>query len=188
MHPKRLIVLVNLLLLLFIVWLMLSATQTADIVSELRDRSGRWASYLLLATLLFTPITHYRPSLRRYLPLRRHLGLWAFALLMIHLLVWIVLEFAFDWLLMWQEIDSNLFIWLGLLSSLLLLPLAFTSSHWAMRKLGYRKWQGWHSLTYLAVPLALGHYFMAQKVIEIEPLILIIVVVLVLVWRFKYAR
>ena len=68
------------------------------------------------------------------------------------------------------------------------MPLAFTSSHWAMRKLGYRQWQGWHRLTYLAVPLALGHYFMAQKVIEIEPLILLILVVLVLVWRFKYAR
>lgn len=188
MRPKRLIMCINLLILLLLLWQLLMTIQAADIVSELRDRSGRWASYLLLATILFTPLGHYRPPLSRYLALRRHLGLWAFALVMVHLLVWIVLEYAFDWFLMWQEIDNNLFIWLGLVSTLLLVPLALTSNHMAIRKLGYRNWQAWHSLTYLAITLALGHYLMAQKVVETEPLLLLIVLVVVLLWRYKYAR
>ena len=102
--------------------------------------------------------------------------------------MWICLEFGFAWALMWQEIDNNLFIWLGLVSSVLLLPLALTSNRAAMRKLGYRYWQAWHSLTYVAVPLALGHYLMAQKVVSAEPVLLLIALVAVLLWRYKHAH
>jgi len=188
MRQKRLILAVNIFILLLLLWQMLAATQAADMVSELRDSSGRWASYLLLATMLFTPLGYYRPSWRRWLPLRRHLGLWAFALVMVHLLVWVSLEFGFDWGLMWQEIDDNLFIWLGLVAWLLLVPLALTSNRAAMRKLGYRNWQAWHTLIYVAVPLALGHYLMAQKVASAEPVLLLMVLIAVLLWRYRHAR
>lgn len=188
MLQKRFILSINLIILASVLWQMLMVTQVADVVSELRDISGRWASYLLLATMLFTPLSYYRPSLRRYLTLRRHLGLWAFAMAMIHLLVWISLEFGFAWSLMWQEVDDNLFIWLGLVALILLVPLALTSNHVAMRKLGYHRWQVWHSLTYVAVPLALGHYLMAQKLVSLEPVLLLIVLVVILLWRYKYAR
>ncbi|MDP6969880.1 MAG: ferric reductase-like transmembrane domain-containing protein [Gammaproteobacteria bacterium] len=188
MRPKRLILAINLVILLLLLGQMLAAIQASDMASELRDTSGRWASYLLLATMLFTPLGYYRPVLRRYLPLRRHLGLWGFALAMMHLLIWVTLEFGFAWALMWQEMDGNLFIWLGLVALLLLVPLALTSNTRAMRKLGYRNWQAWHSLTYVAVPLALGHYLLAQKVVTAEPVLLLVVLVMVLVWRYRHAH
>lgn len=151
MQTKRLPWLLNTLLFIFVIWQLELSLQAPDIVTRLRDVSGRIASYLLLLSLLFTPVANLWPPLRLYVPLRRHVGLWAFAMVVVHLLVWISLEFNFDWLLMWQETQNNLFIWLGLLAFLLLLPMAITSNRKATRKLGYRRWQALHSLTYVAI-------------------------------------
>lgn len=188
MQTKRLPWLLNTLLFIFVIWQLELSLQAPDIVTRLRDVSGRIASYLLLLSLLFTPVANLWPPLRLYVPLRRHVGLWAFAMVVVHLLVWISLEFNFDWLLMWQETQNNLFIWLGLLAFLLLLPMAITSNRKATRKLGYRRWQALHSLTYVAIPLALGHYFMAQKVASGEPVVLMLVLIVTMIWRFKYAH
>lgn len=188
MQTKRLVWLLNTLLFMFVIWQLELSLQAPDIVTRLRDVSGRIASYLLLLSLLFTPVASLWPPLRLYVPLRRHVGLWAFAMVIVHLLVWISLEFNFDWLLMWQETQNNLFIWLGLLAFLLLLPMAITSNRKATRKLGYRRWQALHSLTYVAIPLALGHYLMAQKVASGEPVVLMLVLIVTMIWRFKYAH
>lgn len=185
---KRIAWLLNVLLFVFVVWQLELALQAADLVTELRDVSGRLACYLLLTSLLFTPLGYYWAPWRLYVPLRRHVGLWAFVMAMVHLLVWISLEFNFDWLLMWQESIDNLFIWLGLTSLLLLMPMAITSNRKSVRKLGYRRWQALHSLSYVAIPLALGHYLMAQKVATLEPVALLVVLVVILVWRFKHAH
>lgn len=184
---KRLAWLLHMLLFVFVVWQLELALRAPDIVTELRDMSGRVASYLLLVTLLFTPAGRLWPSLRLYMPVRRHVGLWAFAMAVLHLLVWVSLEFDFDWLLMWQETQDNLFIWLGLIALMLLTPLAITSNRKSARQLGYRRWQALHSLSYVAIPLALGHYLMAQKVATLEPVALLAVLVVILVWRFKHA-
>lgn len=185
---KRLARLFNVLLLVFVVWQFELSLKAPDTVTELRDMSGRMASYLLLLSLLFTPAGHLWPSLRVYVPLRRYVGLWAFTMALVHLLVWVSLEFNFDWLLMWQETTDNLFIWMGLIALLLLLPMALTSNRKSSGRLGYRRWQALHSLTYVALPLALGHYLMAQKVATGEPVVLLVVLVLVMIWRFKHAR
>jgi len=187
-QTNRLAWLLNMLIFIFVAWQFELALQASDVVTELRDMSGRIACYLLVVTLLYTPVGHYFPTMRIYIPLRRYMGLWAFAMVMVHLLVWVSLEFNFDWLLMWQEFQGNLFIWLGLLAALLLIPMALTSNRISTRKLGYRRWQVLHSLIYVAIPLALGHYLMAQKVATGEPVVLLVILVMVMIWRFKYAR
>jgi sulfoxide reductase heme-binding subunit YedZ len=104
------------------------------------------------------------------------------------LLVWIVLEFAYDWALMWDEITGNLFILLGVLAFVLLLPLAITSNRWGLRRLGYRPWQSLHTATYIAVPAVIAHHFMAQKSDVVEPILMGLVLVLLLVWRYRHAH
>jgi len=185
---KRLAWLLNVLMTIFVAWQLALGLQAPDVVTELRDISGRIGSYLLLITLLYTPLGYYFPATRVYVPLRRYVGLWAFAMVMAHLLVWISLEFNFDWLLMWQEMQGNLFIWLGVLAVVLLLPMALTSNRNATRKLGYRRWQALHCVTYVAIPMALGHYLMAQKVATAEPVILLVMLIALMIWRFRYAR
>jgi len=184
---RRVLWLIHLGMIIFVGWQGVMAMQAADLVTYLRDVSGRTASYLLLGTLLFAPLSRLWPRLRLYIKVRRYLGLWGFCMVLIHVIVWVSLEFAFDWSLMWQEVNDNLFIWLGLVALILLLPMAVTSNNKAVRRLGFRRWQGLHSVAYLIVPLSLGHYFMAQKVASGEPIVLLLVLLLLMFWRFKYA-
>lgn len=165
-----------------------ASLQAPDLVTELRDASGRWSLYLLLVTLSFTPVTGFQPHWRVYMPLRRIVGLWAFAFASVHVLVWVVLEFNFDWLAMLNEISGNVFIWLGLLSLVLLKVLAATSNRAALRFRGYAYWRWLHTFIYPAIGLALGHYFMAQKLPEWQPLLLMGVFLVLTLWRWRYAH
>jgi sulfoxide reductase heme-binding subunit YedZ len=180
--------LVNIGLGVGLIWGSYNAIIGPDLVSELRDFTGRYGAYLLLISLLFTPLSKRFNWVKRNLSMRRNIGVWGFIYAAVHLLIWITLEFYYDWELMLDEIAGNLFILLGILAFILLLPLAITSNHRALKRFGYRKWQMLHTLTYIAVPAVIAHHFMAQKSDTLEPLLMGLVLVLVLVWRYRNAR
>ncbi|MDC1340309.1 ferric reductase-like transmembrane domain-containing protein [Oceanospirillaceae bacterium] len=159
-----------------------------DLVSNLRDFTGRYGAYLLLISLLFTPLSHRFKWAKRNLWMRRNIGVWGFIYAAAHLVIWIVLEFYFDWALMFDEIKGNLFILLGILAFCLLLPLALTSNNRAVKYLSFRKWQLLHSLTYVAISGVIAHHFMAQKTAESEPLLMGLVLILVFIWRYRHAH
>lgn len=177
----------HLLLLGILLSLTHASLQAPDLITELRDSSGRWSLYLLLISLLFTPLTRFQPKCRIYIPLRRIVGLWGFAYAAVHVLVWISLEFNFAWQKMGEEILGNLFIWLGLISFALLSLLALTSNRWSQRYKGYVYWRQLHTLSYPAIALGLTHYFMAQKLLEWQPLLLIGLFLILSLWRWRYA-
>lgn len=187
MAKTRIRISLHLLILSVLLSIAYGALQSPDLVTELRDATGRWSLYLLLVSLSFTPVTRFQPTWQTYVPLRRIVGLWAFTFASVHVLVWIVMEFNFDWLGMLNEILGNLFIWLGLLSIAFLKLLAATSNRAAVRWRGYGFWRWLHTLIYPATGLALGHYFMAQKLPEWQPLLLIGIFLLLSIWRWLYA-
>ena len=180
--------LLNLGLCLALIWGVYDALMGPDLVSDLRDFTGRYGAYLLLISLLFTPLSQRWHWVKRHLAMRRNIGVWGFIYAALHVLIWIMLEFYYDWQLMLDEIAGNLFILLGVLAFLLLLPLALTSTHKAIKYLGYRKWQLLHTLTYVAIPAVIAHHFMAQKTATLEPLLMGLVLFLVLVWRYRHVR
>ena len=180
--------LLNLWLCLALLWGVYDAIMGPDLVSDLRDFTGRYGAYLLLISLLFTPLSQRWSWVKRHLAMRRNIGVWGFIYAALHVLIWIMLEFYYDWQLMLDEIAGNLFILLGILAFLLLLPLALTSTHKAIKYLGYRKWQLLHTLTYVAIPAVIAHHFMAQKTATLEPLLMGLVLFLVLVWRYRHVR
>lgn len=180
--------LVNIGLCVGLIWGSYNAIIGPDLVSELRDFTGRYGAYLLLISLLFTPLSKRFNWVKRNLSMRRNIGVWGFIYAAVHLLIWITLEFYYDWELMLDEIAGNLFILLGILAFILLLPLAITSNHRALKRFGYRKWQMLHTLTYIAAPAVIAHHFMAQKSDTLEPLLMGLVLVLVLLWRYRNAR
>jgi len=180
--------LLNLGLFLALLWGVYDAIMGPDLVSDLRDFTGRYGAYLLLISLLFTPLSQRWSWVKRHLAMRRNIGVWGFIYAALHVLIWIMLEFYYDWQLMLDEIAGNLFILLGILAFLLLLPLALTSTHKAIKYLGYRKWQLLHTLTYVAIPAVIAHHFMAQKTATLEPLLMGLVLFLVLVWRYRHVR
>jgi sulfoxide reductase heme-binding subunit YedZ len=169
-------------------WGVYEALTGPDLVSDLRDFTGRYGAYLLLISLLFTPLSQRWNWVKRHVAMRRNIGVWGFIYAALHVLIWITLEFYYDWQLMLDEIAGNLFILLGILAFLLLLPLALTSTHKAIKYLGYRKWQLLHTFTYVAIPAVIAHHFMAQKTATLEPLLMGLVLFLVLVWRYRHAR
>ena len=164
--------LIFILLLLPLLWLgygawgdALGANPIETITRTLCD----WALRLLLFTLAVTPLrkmTGWRWPMR----LRRMLGLYAFFYALLHLASYLVLDQFFYWPAIWGDIIKRPFITIGMVSFLLLIPLALTSTNNWMRRLG-RHWQRLHKLIY---PIAIGavtHYLLLTKVVTLEPLL-----------------
>lgn len=151
-----------------------------DPVKALEHELGEIALQLLIIGLTFTP-------LRRFLKLnllkfRRTFGVLAFTYVVLHLLVWAILDVQ-SLSAVWADIVKRPFITIGMASLVLLLPLALTSNNWSMRKLGPR-WRKLHRLTYPAVILGGVHYIMVKKVWEVEPLVYLAVILVLIAMRY----
>jgi sulfoxide reductase heme-binding subunit YedZ len=130
---------------------------------------GDWALRLLLLTLAATPLrllTGWTWPVR----LRRLLGLFSFGYAVLHLLVYTALDQFFAWAAIWEDIVERPFITTGMLAWLLLLPLALSSNHASMRRLG-RRWKQLHRLIYPAAVLAVIHFTLMVKADLREPLL-----------------
>ena len=153
----------------------LGANPTEALIREL----GQWALRFLLITLMATPARRWL-GWGLLLNYRRMLGLFGFFYGLLHLLGFIWFEHFFDWQELFSDVIKRPFITLGMLALLLLLPLALTSTRRAVIRLGFRKWQQLHRLLYLAVTLALVHFFLLVKADLLEPIIYLLVWVLLL--------
>lgn len=167
-------------------WLGLSDNLGADPVRTLEREVGRTALKLLIAGLMVTPIRRWTGvNLIRY---RRALGLTAFGLVMMHLLVWLLLDIQ----LRWSEIGADLvkrpYITIGMAAFVILLPLAATSTNGAVRRMGAAAWQRLHRLTYLAVAGGAIHYMMVVKAWPPRPIVYLLIVAILLGIRIWWAR
>jgi sulfoxide reductase heme-binding subunit YedZ len=84
---------------------------------------------------------------------------------------------------MLADIAKRRFITSGVATWLLLLPLAATSTNWAIRKLGGKRWNLLHKLVYLAAVGAIIHYWWKVKPGVLSPVPFTVVLVLLLAAR-----
>jgi len=161
----------------------LGANPTEALIRQL----GVWALRFLLLTLLATPLNRWLKwgLLLRY---RRMLGLFAFFYALFHFSAFIWLEHFFDWTELGEDILKRPFITLGMAAWLTLLPLAVTSSRWAVRRLGYRRWATLHRLVYFAAISAVIHFFLLVKADLREPIIYAVILSLLLLSRLPWLR
>ena len=155
-------------------------------IREITLRTGRYALIALILSLACTPVylaSRFRPLLR----MRRAFGLYAFAYAGLHLLTFVGLDFGFNWSLIAGEIAQRRFIQVGLLSFLIMLPLAVTSSRWWIRRLG-KNWKRLHRIVYLAALLALLHFFWLVKGDIRRPLRYGVVLAILLLARIPVIR
>lgn len=134
----------------------------ANPIEALEHATGGWALRFLIASLAVTPLlrlTGWGWLVRE----RRFLGLAAFAWTVIHLSVYTVVDWFFDWSEIWKDIRKHLYITLGMLAFVLLVPLALTSTQGAIRRLGGGRWRSLHRLVYIAVLAGCLHYLWAVK-------------------------
>jgi sulfoxide reductase heme-binding subunit YedZ len=153
----------------------------ANPIRELTLRTGRAALTLLVLSLACTParLLTGAAAIQR---LRKPLGLYAFLYLVLHLLIYLGLDFGFNLSFLWPEIRQQPFIQVGLLAFLLLLPLAITSTRGWRKRLG-KNWKRLHRLAYLAAALAVLHFYWLVKGGWRRPLAAAIVLALLLLTR-----
>ncbi|MBV5324786.1 MAG: sulfoxide reductase heme-binding subunit YedZ, partial [Rhodospirillaceae bacterium] len=144
-------------------------TLGANPIEFITRSTGTWTLVGLLATLSVTPLRQLsgRASLIRY---RRMLGLFAFFYACLHFATYLWLDQFFDPAAIARDIAKRPFITVGFTAFTLLIPLAATSNHAMMRRLG-RRWQLLHRLIYLIAVLGVIHYLWLVKKDLTEPLL-----------------
>lgn len=179
--------LVYILYLLPVPWLLYLA-QTGGLgrepIKALEHQLGEIALQLLIIGLAITPLRrHLGLNLLKF---RRTFGLLAFIYVVLHLLVWLVLDVGILSQI-WADILKRPYITIGMAAFALMAPLAMTSNNWSVRKLG-SVWHKLHRLVYVAVVLGAVHYIMVKKVWELEPLLYLVVILALLALRFPKRR
>src|SRR3954468_3857548 len=156
-------------------------------VNPIRDaeiQTGLWTLRFLAIALAVTParrITHWN-VLAKY---RRMVGLFTFFYACIHLSLWFV-DWWFDWPAMWDEIVKHRFILIGMLTFLILVPLAITSTNGWIKRLG-KRWAKLHRLVYVAAITGTIHYLWAVKKDTFFPLVYLLTFAVLLGARLIFA-
>lgn len=147
--------------------------------------TGDWTFNLLVLTLCVTPLrtaTGWHWLLR----LRRLLGLFTFFYAVLHFLAFVGFDHAFAIDEIARDIVKRPFVTVGFAAFVLLVPLAATSSQWAIRRLGGRRWQSLHRSIYPIAILACLHYFWLVKITAVLwPLAYALAVGWLLLWRAR---
>jgi sulfoxide reductase heme-binding subunit YedZ len=146
----------------WIVWLGLTGGLTANPIEKVIRTLGDFGLYVLIVSLCVTPAARIlkQPRLIRF---RRTIGVWAFAYVTLHLLMYVCIDQFFDWGAIGKDILKRPFITIGMLAFVLLVPLAATSTNGMLRRLGPRRWKKLHQLVYVIAPLGIVHYFLMVK-------------------------
>ena len=169
-----------------LVWDTIQNDLGTDPVAQLEHRTGLWALRLLLATLAITPlrrVTGWNKAVRY----RRMLGLFAFFYVNVHIAVFVFIDLGSYSADIVEQIAKKPYITVGFAAWLLLLPLAFSSTQKAMRRLG-RRWGQLHKLVYAIALLALLHFLWLVKADKHEPLTYIAVFAILMLWRLPWKK
>ncbi len=141
----------------------------ANPLEVITHSTGDWTMRFLLITLAITPLrklTHQSWLIR----FRRMLGLFAFFYGTLHFLTYIWFDKGFVLHDMIADIAQRPFITMGLTGFTLMIPLALTSTAWAIRKMGGKRWQILHRLIYASAIAGVIHYLWLVKADLTKPL------------------
>jgi methionine sulfoxide reductase heme-binding subunit len=157
------------------------ASLGADPVALMLHTCGKWTLNFLMITLCMTPLRDLTHSVL-WLRFRRMFGLFAFFYVLLHLLVYLVLDQEGNFGALWQDIVKRPYITIGMLGLVLLVPLAVTSTAKSQRRLG-RRWTRLHRLVYVVAVLGVWHFWWQVKKDVREPLIYACGLAVLLAWR-----
>ena len=130
-------------------------------VTEAIHELGLWTIRLLFLALAITPL---RQAWRwqGLIQIRRMVGVGAFCYVLAHVSGYVV-DQGFDLVKVLSEIVSRIYLTIGILAVLALVPLAATSTDAMVRRIGGRNWRRLHQLIYGIAVLATIHFFMQSK-------------------------
>jgi sulfoxide reductase heme-binding subunit YedZ len=141
----------------------------ADPISKLLNDFGYIAFVLLAATLACTPLNTLF-QLKWPLLLRKMIGDFCFFYASLHLLTYVIFDQGFDFPGIGKDVLKHKFIFLGMATWLLMLPLAVTSTNGWQKRLGFRNWKRLHRVVYVCGGLASFHFILRFKTPRAETL------------------
>ena len=167
----------------WLVWGAVTNNLGPDPTAAIAFATGLATLRLLTITLAITPLRRLSPRLNWLIKFRRLLGLFAFFYATLHMLTYVALYSGFDVNAMLADVAKRRFITMGVAAYLLLLPLALTSTTWAIRKLGGKNWNRLHKLVYLAAICGVIHYWWQVKPGVLTPITITVVLAVLLLAR-----
>jgi sulfoxide reductase heme-binding subunit YedZ len=129
--------------------------------NDLVHRTGYWALIFLLIALAITPLQR-GGRISGLIDARRLIGVGAFLYATAHIGLYLADE-KFDLLKVASEVIKRLYLTIGLIAWLAMLPLAATSTDAMVRRLGATRWRWLHGAIYGIATLGLVHFFQQTK-------------------------
>jgi len=169
---KRIVIFIALLLpFLYLLWSVQSAN---DPIKYIFTCTGQSAIVILAISLSLSPIK----KVINLLKYRRMIGLFAFFYAFLHFLNFYILDAQLDFSFVVKETFDKPFVYLGMISFVILFFMALTST----KKL-FAKFNKWHKLVYVILVLVVIHASMAQKVLSGLEYFFIFITIMLLGYR-----
>lgn len=170
--------------LMLLVWRIWYEGWPFDPVATLTAATGDAALNLLIASLAVTPLVRF--GLPKFmLATRRPLGIYAFSYTIAHLLVYVWVDYGWDWQLISQNLLTKRYLIVGLAAFIIMIPLVLTSTKNMQRRLGVW-WKRIHRFNYVIAILAVVHFLWLVKSDIREPLIYAVVLIVLLGLRIYW--
>lgn len=151
-------------------------------------QTGKAALVFVILSLAGTPvgaILEWKDFSKR----KKALGVYGFMLAAVHFLVFIWLDYGFQFKFIFETVKNTVYIWFGLVAFVMLLALAVTSFK-KMKQLMKKNWKRLHRLVYVIAPLVVIHFLLIVKANILtlqgatrEPLIYAVIVLVLLLVR-----
>lgn len=167
----KLIVFVNALVpLALLAWDWRRGQLGANPLDFVTRTTGTLTLVFLLLTLAVTPLRKWT-GVQWLVRFRRMIGLYAFFYGALHLLTYVWFDKAFGVGSIVEDLWRRPFIAVGMLGVLLMIPLAVTSTDKMIKRLGGKRWQKLHKLTYVSAVAGVLHYYLLVKADTSKPLV-----------------
>ena len=154
---------------------------------------GDTALIMLLISLAITPIIHIT-GYKKISRFKKTMGLQAFYYALIHVFVYIGIDYNFDFKFLFKEFLHLRYLWFGVPAFIILLVLALASFKIIKVKLA-KLWKPINRFVYLAGALVVIHYLLVMKgglsvfgATTIKPLIAGGILILLLIARLPFKR
>lgn len=188
----------------WLVWAAYTGNLSPDPLADITHETGDWTLRFLCITLAITPLRRLT-GWNAFVRFRRMVGLFAFFYGTLHFLIYMLadrLASLVDFpdgivsldtsrrLLasIWEDVAMRLYITVGFIALALMVPLAITSTAGWIRRLGGRRWQALHRLTYASAVLGVVHYWWLVKADLRDPAMYAAIVAVLLGFRLYYWR
>ena len=157
----------------------------AEPINALEREYGEIGLQLLVLGLLITPLrSWFGVNLIKF---RRAIGVTTFFYILAHFLVFAILDVQ-SLERVWTEVVKRPYVTVGMISFVMMIPLAITSNNMSVRKMGAAAWKRLHWLTYPAAILGAIHYLWLAKGFQIEPLIYLAILIGLVAYRYMPKR